>query len=465
MSKEKLDRILTESPLLPALVAIFIVVATFANNAHALEWGQIWVSLVIAIIPGLVVWLILWLIKDLRFISATGSAVVTAIVLLYSPIPKVYYHGLMPVLIMIASIGLLALLHKHVKKGLPFVTIALVVCIMSSLVLAQYNMVKNTESKAYASVVVESNADLPNIYLVIPDRFTSHEALLECGYDNSGFIAQLRSRGFYVRDNSLSTDPSELGMKHIKTTRTLRFLASVFSDGEEIPLDIDYNIASQKVKHSSTIQKYLALGYELHNIGSWYPETKTSPLATRNYVYDSTSLSDIIYSNMFTTAMIERSVWRYLYIAPFISEISHRTTERNRQIYQFETIKSLAGGGNKFVFMHLLAPHPPFAWTANGELQTNTELGTIELFVEQTKYIEVLLIDMIDYIQQHDSNAIIILQADEGMCFSGDSITNELSNTQFNGILTAWKLPVDNNLLDNIDPREILKYTREVITQ
>lgn len=468
MNKQK---IVTESPLLPVLVATFIIVATFANNAHALEWNQIWIPLGIAIIPIFPIWFILWIIKDLRFISATATMIVTIVILLYGLVPfEVFYRGLAPILIMQVSIILVALFHKHVKKSLQFITLALVICIASSFGLAQYNMGTETKAMAQEQATRQYNTNLPNIYFIVPDRFTSHEALLECGYDNTEFINQLKESSFYVRDNALSKDPLKIGIttKGIShTTRTLRFLSSVFSDGEEIPLGIEYNKASQKVKYSTSIQEYIKLGYDYHNIGSWYPETKTSGLTTNNYVYDATSISETIYSNIFAVTIIDRSVWKYLYVTPLISHGMHIKAESNRQLYQFDSMKSLAnkGSNSQFGFMHLISPHPPFVWAADGKLQTNTELGTIELYVEQTKYIEVLLIDTIEYIQQNDKDAIIIVQADEGMCFAKDPVTQELSNTQFNGILVAWKLPVNNSELETVDSNKILKFTREVINE
>lgn len=459
MSKTKL---LTESPLLPTLTAVFVVVATFATNAHALEWRQLPIPLAICILPGLVVWLILWLIKDLRFISATASVAMTVIILFYSLIPEVYYRGLMPILVMAASIGLLAIFHKHVRKSLQFVTIALVVCTISSLGLAQYNMIKNVQAMTYV-IETTTKAKLPNIYFIIPDRFTSHEALLECGYDNSEFIDKLRGLGFYVRDNALSSDPFK-PTDRAASTRTLRYLASVFNDGEQIPMDIDYNVASQKVRYSTTVQKLIAMGYEFHNIGSWYAETRTSALTEHNYIYSTSSVSEAIYSDIFTTAIIDRSIGRYLYISPLLPSKMYAETERNRQQYQLDTFKSLANGNNKLVFMHILLPHPPFIWTADGKPQENTKLEAIELYIEQTKYTEAVLLDLI---KNMENGSIVIIQSDEGMCFTGEAtkLNAELSNTQFNGILTAWKLPVDNNKLKTVEPKDILKYTRGAITK
>ena len=206
----------------------------------------------------------------------------------------------------------------------------------------------------------------------------------------------------------------------------------------------------------------MTLGYEYYNIGSWYAETRTSALTENNFIYSTSSLGELIYSDIFTTAIIDRSIGRYLYISPLLPSETYVKTERNRQAYQLESFKSLTKGNNKLVFMHYLCPHPPFIWTADGQPQKNTELNAFELYIEQVKYCELVLLDLVDSVE---SNSIFIIQSDEGMCFTGNNIklNEQLDNTQFNGILTAWRLPVESQELETVDPRDILKYTREMI--
>ncbi|GAF96082.1 unnamed protein product, partial [marine sediment metagenome] len=133
--------------------------------------------------------------------------------------------------------------------------------------------------------------------------------------------------------------------------------------------------------------------------------------------------------------------------------------ERRRHQFQLKSVKEIASSGDKpfFVFVHLMLPHPPYIWTGSGQPQ-ETKTDDLEwLYLEQVKFAEGYLLDMIDSIKNPE--AVIIVQSDEGMKHDDTEWNQKLSDIQWRGVLTAWHIPNSNDAeLDAVEPHEILKH-------
>jgi hypothetical protein len=82
----------------------------------------------------------------------------------------------------------------------------------------------------------------------------------------------------------------------------------------------------------------------------------------------------------------------------------------------------------KFVVFHTLLPHDPYIFGGRGEPITfpstadeviHSRLG-MRYYLPQLRYTEGKLLDTVDTIRRHSTNAVIVIQADEGF-ESGDT--------------------------------------------
>jgi hypothetical protein len=123
------------------------------------------------------------------------------------------------------------------------------------------------------------------------------------------------------------------------------------------------------------------------------------------------------------------------------------------------TVELVKTPGQKFVMTHLMLPHEPSVWAADGELQYKN-LPQPELYLQQIRFTCDYLNSLVNDILAADPSAIIIIQSDEGMAYRKPVELNyDLTQVQWNGVFTAWRLPdPDIDALSQLKHTEILKY-------
>jgi hypothetical protein len=440
---------------LPAITGILTVLSMFAANAYRIGWSDLVIPLGLGIVVGITLYGLFWYIPITRKGASITAAIATACIMLWMLFPwREITAG-------VIIVTIVAMRQTRVEKVGQIERIAFLVIIATLCVsLVQAIIIKASPQPTIASTTTSIVLkEKPDIYFIVPDRFTSPEGLRESGQDSSNFVSELKSLGFYVREDSLSSDTIEASHKPVETTRTLRFLASVLNMGKEVEINIRRNIASGMVAHHGVGRILKTNGYTYYHIGSWYEETRTNVEADKVYLYPSYTLGDYLSGSEFSTAILERSILRYLNFSFALPNSLTAQTERNRHMFQLASLEEVAskGASPKFVFIHLMLPHPPYVWTADGQTQESRDKGEMELYLEQAKFAEGYLLEMVKAIK--NDNAIVIIQADEGMCFVSEKELNfDLSQTQWNGVLTAWKIPgMNEDSLQNIDTRGILR--------
>lgn len=441
----------------PILVAIFTVTGLYAANADRIGWGQIVAPLVFAIcVAGLFMllfWLLKWTSRSMPFIASifTGAAL-----LWYLITP---WAGL-ALMLMALVLGI----WKRVNTKLVANILAVVFIIAIIVSTGQAIFINATNQVAAQKTEIKLAAPgTPNIYFIIPDRMPSIAAMQESGIPTEDFVAVLKERGFYVKENQLSADQYYAGHpQNVHTTRTMRYMASVLNDGKEIPLDISYKDCSSEIKNPNVFNELHDKGYTICNVASWFAETSQLPTADYNYRFTDVSFMEKIFQDELSVAFYDRTIIRGLNFRLLQSSYSTGNVERERHIWQAgEVIKlSKVIGGPVFVMAHLMLPHEPFVWDADGNPQNNKRLSEPEAYYQQIQYAQSYLLNLIYGIQANDPNAIIIIQADEGMAYKSPvELNTALSSTQWSGVLTAWYIPgADASELSNLKHTEILKY-------
>jgi hypothetical protein len=309
-----------------------------------------------------------------------------------------------------------------------------------------------------------------DIYYIILDGYGRQDILLDIyGHDNSSFLAALMARGFQIGERSAAN--------YIQTALSLGSSLNMdYLDAllEERSQPMSNSSLVDLVWHSKVRNWLAAQGYAMIAFRTafpftsvtdadlfWFPkgqadEEERSSAATRAGAFEvllfEYSLGRIALD--FSTS-VRTTVQLYLY-EPLYAE------HRARVLFTLDSLGKVPElPGRYFVFAHVVAPHPPFVFDAEGNPLTPNYpfsfadgshfrrygYGTREDYIngyrEQLRYLNGLVLATIDKIlAASDRPPIIIIQGDHGpgAYLRWDAVM-ESNLQERSGILNAFLLP------------------------
>jgi hypothetical protein len=295
-----------------------------------------------------------------------------------------------------------------------------------------------------------SSSYRPDIYYIILDGYARNDILSELySYDNSTFTNNLIERGFYVVTDSHSNyDETQLSLASSLNFEYLDYLS--FAGGvstNRYPLGkliLDSRVRSQLEN----------IGYKTYISGEYLFSEITDPAL----VFFSTKINKF---STFESLLLETTMFEIINEETNINISTYTyATHRQKILDGFAEIPILINKNSpKFVFVHIIAPHPPFVFNENGEpIQPDAEYtifdrpqfsGGISQYIEgyrqQVIYLNQLVITSIDEILQNSRTPpIIVLQADHGPgLLLNSSIENSCLKERFS-ILNSYYFPDGN---------------------
>jgi hypothetical protein len=300
-------------------------------------------------------------------------------------------------------------------------------------------------------------SNLPDIYYIILDGYAREDVLMELyHFDNSAFISALSNRGFYIASHSQSNYmqtplslASSLNMQYISNISKLNS-----ARGPLIGM----------IAHSRVEEILNQLGYKFVAFSTGFVPTDlnnadfylSSPNLRRK-----NDLEALLLINSASIILIEQ----HLIDIP----ISRYSTAQERISYIFKSLENevLLINNPKFVFVHIIAPHPPFIFDQNGPVSPdeyyvlidgNTFGGPRDVYIQnyigQLIYINNRILQAIDRILANSKvPPIIIIQGDHGpgAYLDWNSAENTCLKERFS-ILNAYYLPQNkpNGFYDDI---------------
>jgi hypothetical protein len=274
----------------------------------------------------------------------------------------------------------------------------------------------------------------PDIYIIVLDGYARQDVLQAIyEHDNSEFIRQLETRGFFVANNS-----------HSNYVQTLYSMSS-FWNFDYLP---SYDSASDYIKYlSQSIQNNHAFRL-LDEIGY----TTVSFEGELDYI--DIKNSDVYLSNFLSLNKFEGLLLADSPLEPLSDTfnlglpIPTYNTHRQRIQYELDTLKEIPIfiPRPKIVYAHILAPHPPFVFDQNGKAlqhqqpyslwdDSNYE-GSCDKYWTgyrgQVAFINAEIIQVIDAIlTKSETPPVIILMSDHGPA--------SLFNWDFNAPSGLWE--------------------------
>lgn len=264
----------------------------------------------------------------------------------------------------------------------------------------------------------------PDVYYLVFDRYAGNVGLREFfDYDNSEMLAFLRASEFVVPDSAIANYP----MTNISLASSLNmdYLGPNFLGPVPYAGMLDRHRVGQAFKKA---------GYRYYHLGSWYEFTGRSSLADENARFAR-------YPSEFVAILAQTTVFN-----PFLP----KDDIAQQVLYSFDHLtKLIRAPGPKFVFCHVISPHPPYIFQADGSPLSQEMAASRtekENYIGQLQHVNRRLRDLVDAIlAQSSTPPIIVIQADEGpLVFAEEEGLSEPEVWQRRAsIMAAYHLPGD----------------------
>ena len=398
-------------PLHPLLLAAYAVLFLYASNLSEADLGQMLpvLILVLGVVGALLLAGALVLRDALRAAVLLSAAVAwffgyrhVAVITDGLPIEG------QPVQLAWLALGLGAVLlawrngrAMHIAtRGLNALGLALVLVALVTIVPYEMGQVGRARSDTgpLPSPGAGDEGERRDIWFLVFDRYGSAESLeLNYGIEDA-LTPWVATRGFHVTPDARAN-----------YARTRLSLASI--------LNLDYldqlrgrPVAELLQDHA--VGRFLKdLGYRYVHIGSEYQPTRASPLAdVSRSLYQTSDFATALFDSSLASEIVER-------LGPL-------EPRRQRQVdwgrFAFQALEEArAEPGPKFVFAHLLLPHPPYVFDADGRVLSDEEASqrpTSELYEGQLTYLNSQIKALVERLLavSDDERPIIVLTADEG---------------------------------------------------
>jgi hypothetical protein len=248
-----------------------------------------------------------------------------------------------------------------------------------------------------------------DIYYLVFDRYGSDQALQSWLGVQSDLSDWLATQGFSVAANAhanyIRTDLSLAATLNMKPLDGVAAKMGAASD--------DLSPVNALLQDNAAGEFLKAHGYRYVHVGSWYNPTRSIRIADENLFLDTTTDFD---------AMLQKTTFE-----PTLDDlldvpvIPHEDAiHRDNALYQLATLPGVEQEpGPKFVVAHVLLPHPPYVFDANGRYPSPQEQGTrpeAQAFSAQLAYTNTQIRQIVTGLlsRPRDQQPIIVIQADEG---------------------------------------------------
>jgi len=264
--------------------------------------------------------------------------------------------------------------------------------------------------------IIKNSGTLPDIYFVILDEYAAPSQMKSYfQYDMSPFVEYLAQKGFLVTEmntESLATVAILDGRLNMEVKKRQDGTPSPSSLSDSL-LESMNSINTQDEEHmirlrNSKVIVYLkSIGYQFINMGSWFTQTRYNQLADQNI-----NCFGFQFTDELSAIILNKSVLRLILI--------NRHFHRKAVLDAFADLENMpvTDGKPKFIFAHIICPHGPYVFGANGEklgLKPGESKDAKQLYIDQHIFISKKVKEFVDIkLSASQSTPVIIIQGDHG---------------------------------------------------
>jgi hypothetical protein len=259
----------------------------------------------------------------------------------------------------------------------------------------------------------------PDVYFFLLDSYGRADLLQQAyRFDNSGFLNELRQRGFYVAECSQSNYVrTELSLGSSLNMHYLQELSDKFS-----PDSIKRTLLWDGLRHNAVRYNFENMGYETITTKT---EFEWLNIKDSDHYLSPPPISSGMteFEGLFVRTTLARYAQDWGWVDPdYLMGVS----ARDRFNTVFNNIDDIARMPQPtFAYLHLISPHPPFVFDAHGnptdpaDFWNERRLYPADLYkkgyVNQAQFLNKKLLQAVDTIlAESDVPPVIILQGDHG---------------------------------------------------
>jgi hypothetical protein len=461
-------------PFYPLLWSLYPILVVAVNNIDQISINVILRPLIVSLAATAL--LIIFLQRNLKDRDLTASATTLIIILFYS-YGHVYnllegrllmgltigrHRFLLPLWCLVGFVilrGIIRWKQNGVEWRRMMNILAIILFILTGLQISMHSLrgillqQENKQAKTTNTTQLKlTDGVAPDVYYIILDGYARQDTLSqEYGLDNGPFLDELTAMGFFIADCT----QSNYGWTPISISSSLNMdYLEAFSHLQQVGDEhMDYQVFLEYITNNPVRENFTLLGYKYITFETGWPFTEIPDAdlyiqRQKNPLEQYTGGSGLTAFEVMlskTTMLLPLSELKTAWIKSLPVQV-RTPEERNYDLLKFSMTElgklPNAVPGPKFVFAHLVTPHAPYVFDANGNF---SDVGTEEIgYPNAIRYLDKWFLEFAHkLIDNSPVPPIIIVQGDHGW-----KKGNRLS------ILNAYYLPDagDKSLYDTITP-------------
>lgn len=255
---------------------------------------------------------------------------------------------------------------------------------------------------------VNNTIEKPDIYFIILDGYTGFSGLKKFwNYNNSSLKSFLHKKGFFVAENARTL----YNVTNYAIASTFNMTELIY-DINNLYAKSHYLLLAHYIKNNKVVKNFANSGYDFINLSFF-------DILNKKRFYE-----DIYFLK---TGNIYQARTLYGYFYELYNETFGDMAETNLDIFnRLGNIGSSYYEMPKFIYAHIMMPHPPYYFDAEGnrtDFKYSNDSKNKHNYLKQLKFTNKLLMKTIQSIlSSSEKPPIIIVQSDHGFRgYSGDN--------------------------------------------
>ena len=427
---------ISQYPIHPFLFAAYAVLFLYSQNLAAVLLVDVGDPLAVAIVQAIVFYAgATILLRSFRRGAVVASAILIAWYGFGHAAPGLAELGLgerTQLGLWLFGIAGVVTYAVFARRSLPTVTallniFATVLVVFTLVSIVPYEISRGARPVAAVEAgITTSGAPAPtrDVYYFVFDRYGSANSLKTAfGITDNDLYGWLETRGFQVvADSHANYRATDFSLAATLNMTYLDYLTETIGrvSGDRTP-------AQSMLQGHQVGKEFQALGYRYYHLGSWFGPTATNAEADENITSGVTSEFESVLRDTTVLPAIERARGDQAATRTFFER------HGDLALFQLRQVKRLASApGPKFVFAHILLPHDPYVFRADGTRYTEEEVKDMDeagLYDGQLRFLNRRIKELVETLTAggDDTDPIIIIQGDEGplACRSVDCVGDD----------------------------------------
>jgi len=410
------------SPLHFLFLSIYFVFRMYSYNVHGIPFREFVRPLIISVFMGLVLYLVFRLMVRKRHAAALMTSTFIVAFYTYGLFWGMVYSANVtrrPEIFAMAWAALFIILITWIRRKTPespdpnilagVNLMAVILLLFPTVEFIIYILAAAAPFPSQTNHTLSGNAapSSPDIYYIILDSYPRADVLAEIyGYDNSTFLQSLKDMGFYVAEcsqsnygNTAQSFTSTLNLDYVQN------MSDTFSPDEVELMGLFKLLDNNNVQETVSNFGYKTIAF---SSGFLWAEWRDADVYISPPDGPVTEFEIIILFSTYLRVLDDKG------IINFDDIHAERFRTRTRLILNsFDDLINIQGP--KFVFIHLIVPHSPFAFDAEGNPISPDHADPKYGYLDQVKFInKFILPELKKLIEKSPNPPVIILQGDHG---------------------------------------------------